>query len=486
MGSKPEVTTVAVLRLALPAALGAAFVSALAFYFGTGLHPIWWLTWLAPLPLLLVAPKLSARAAFGVSWLAATLGALNLWHYFRHDLESPLLLCIVVVVLTSGIFAVGVLFFRRCILNGGALQAALIFPSFWVTYEYLQAITSPHGTALNLAYSQMNFLPILQVASLTGIWGISFCVLLFSATVAALVVARRDSKQQSWLAVSVAVALIAVIAFGAGRLRVPQNANVATIALLASDLPQNNLPTSEEDSMRLLREYAAQIDVLAPHHLAAFVIPEKIAVVRESYLQAADSLFSSAAARAGAVVVVGVVRRDSQGLWNEARVYSPNAAPPLTYEKHHMLPPFESQFVVGTSLTEIHEPSGNWGITICKDMDFPQLSRRYANVGTALLLVPAWDFDSDGWLHGRMAILRGVESGFSIARAPRHGILSITDDRGRVLAERPTNAAPFAALVAEIPVVHHATLYSKWGDWFAWVCIAIFLTTLVTSRRKRS
>jgi len=64
--------------------------------------------------------------------------------------------------------------------------------------------------------------------------------------------------------------------------------------------------------------------------------------------------------------------------------------------------------------------------------------------------------------------------------------MGITDDRGRVLAERPTNAAPFATLVAQIPVVHHDTLYSKWGDWFAWVCIAIFVATLATSRRKRS
>ena len=52
----------------------------------------------------------------------------------------------------------------------------------------------------------------------------------------------------------------------------------------------------------------------------------------------------------------------------------------------------------------------------------------------SLLLVPAWDFDVDGWLHGRMAILRGVESGFSIVRAPKQGILTVTDDRGRVLA----------------------------------------------------
>jgi len=236
--------------------------------------------------------------------------------------------------------------------------------------------------------------------------------------------------------------------------------------------------------MRLLRDYTAQIDRLAPQHPAAFVIPEKIGVVRESYLQSADSLFSSAAARTGGVVVVGLVRGDSHGLWNEARIYSPSGGPPLTYEKHHMLPPFESQFVAGTSLTALREPSGNWGITICKDMDFPALSRQYGQLGTALLLVPAWDFDSDGWLHGRMAILRGVENGFSIVRAPRHGILTIADDRGRVVAERATNSAPFATLVAAIAVTHHSTFYSKSGDWFAWLCIVIFLVALVMSRRK--
>jgi apolipoprotein N-acyltransferase len=99
-----------------------------------------------------------------------------------------------------------------------------------------------------------------------------------------------------------------------------------------------------------------------------------------------------------------------------------------------MLPPFESKFTVGNSRTTLQQPSGLWGVIICKDMDFPGLSREYGRDGVGLLLVPAWDFDADGWLHGRMAILRGVENSFSIARAPRHGILSVSDSRGRVLA----------------------------------------------------
>jgi apolipoprotein N-acyltransferase len=463
----------------------AVLSSAVAFYFGTGLHPLWWLTWLAPLPLLLVAPRSSRATTFLASWLAAAAGALNLWHYFRHDLESPLILSLVVILLPNAVFALGVLLFRRSVLRGGLLRPAVILPAFWVTYEYLQSISSPHSTALNLAYTQMNFLPALQIASLTGIWGISFCVLLFSATLATLGSAPDQTHGKKILAAMVAVFFLAVFGFAEWRLHSPPPSNVIKVALLASDLPQNILPTAEDDAMRLLRDYAAQVDSLASQRVQAIVIPEKIAVVRESYLNAVDSQFTSVAAKANATVVVGVVLKDQKGLWNEARVYSPEGGAPLTYEKHHMLPPFETPFVVGTWRTLLHQPSGIWGVTICKDMDFPRLSRQYALDGAGLLLVPAWDFDSDGWLHGRMGILRGVEDGFSIARAPRHGILTLTDDTGRILAERATNSAPFTILVGDIPVRRRATLYSRFGDWFAWLCIALFLLAWLSPQKNQ-
>ena len=60
-------------------------------------------------------------------------------------------------------------------------------------------------------------------------------------------------------------------------------------------------------------------------------------------------------------------------------------------------------------------------------------------------------FDADGWLHARMAMLRGVENGFSIARAPRHGILTVSDTRGHVLAERSTAVAPFSTILTKVP-----------------------------------
>jgi hypothetical protein len=62
-------------------------------------------------------------------------------------------------------------------------------------------------------------------------------------------------------------------------------------------------------------------------------------------------------------------------------------------------------------------------------MDFPALSREYAADGANLMLVPAWDFNVDGWLHSRMAVLRAVENGFALAR-PNRRLVRVALRRG--------------------------------------------------------
>jgi apolipoprotein N-acyltransferase len=107
-----------------------------------------------------------------------------------------------------------------------------------------------------------------------------------------------------------------------------------------------------------------------------------------------------------------------------------------------------------------------------------------------MLIVSASDFVADGWLHGRMAVLRGVEGGFSIARSADLGILTATDDRGRVLAEQNTVIGPpLVTEVATVPVRHDATIYSRFGDWFAWLCMGLLpvgLLSGVWSQFKRA
>ncbi len=114
-------------------------------------------------------------------------------------------------------------------------------------------------------------------------------------------------------------------------------------------------------------------------------------------------------------------------------------------------------------------------------MDFPRLSRQYANDGVGLMIVPAFDFTLDGWSHGRIAVMRGVEGGFSIARSAKQSILYATDDRGRILGEQSTMFLPFATVITSVPVHHDVTLYSRWGDWFAWLNIALLAGLLASS-----
>src|SRR5208337_2107849 len=147
--------------------------------------------------------------------------------------------------------------------------------------------------------------------------------------------------------------------------------------------------------------------------------------------------------------------------FNEARMYSANGALVATYDKHHMVPGFEDMDQPGTRITVLDQPSGVWGIQICMDMDFPRLSREYGAKGVGLLLEPAWDFNLDGWLHGRMAVMRGVESGFTIARAAKQGLLTVSDDRGRILAQQEAASVRFASLLATAPIRHDDTLYAR-------------------------
>jgi apolipoprotein N-acyltransferase len=85
-----------------------------------------------------------------------------------------------------------------------------------------------------------------------------------------------------------------------------------------------------------------------------------------------------------------------------------------------------------------------------------------------------------------MAIMRGVESGYAIVRAAKGGFLTVSDDRGRVVAETPSGSAPFATLVTKVPSGHDATLYLRFGDWFAWASAAVSVLSLAWLVRPRA
>jgi apolipoprotein N-acyltransferase len=265
------------------------------------------------------------------------------------------------------------------------------------------------------------------------------------------------------------------------------------VGLVASDGPNEDVAEAGAPTDQLLHAYAQAVARLAQMGAVVVVLPEKMAVMVDPDTRRVDAELQALAEKSRVQVVVGVVRvvppsasSPAKTRYNEARIYTPGA-PVESYDKEHMLPPFESSLTPGTSLTVLRAGgrSTPWGVAICKDMDFTRLSRRYGAVGAGLMLVPAWDFFLDWVQHGHMAVMRGVESGFSVARSAKGGSLYVSDDRGRILGETKSNAAPFSALLVSVPDSHDQTLFVRLGDWFAWAAVAILAFCLAQLARRR-
>jgi len=454
--------------------IGAGLGSAAFSYLGTGLQPIWWMLWLAPLPVLAIAPRIRNSTAFLLGSVAWLIGEMNQWNYVRHEIELPWQIMILYFVVPAAVFGLGVLFVRSFLRGGLLFLAALAFPVYWVAYEYLTAIASPHSTWGNLAYTQMNCLPVIQIASIIGLWGISFIVFLFAGTIAALLSGIGNPRQRGALAVTIGIVVCALFLFGEWRLRSNPSAESVAVTLIAKDVPMSVYLGTEEQALALLREYAGEVRRVTPTGTEAVVLPEKIARVSENALAEVDALFSATAADTRAAIVLGLVRRTPFGAFNSSRFYSADGKFEANYDKHHLVPGVEPE-KPGNKRVLLDQVSGRWGLQICKDMDFPKLSRKYAAEG-ATLLVPAWDFNLDRWLHARMAVLRAVENGFALARSGRNGLLTLSDNRGRIVAEAATVPGRFVSITGKVNVGSAQTFYTRAGDWFGWVCVAIFVS----------
>jgi apolipoprotein N-acyltransferase len=468
--------------------------TAVLIWFGTGLDPSWPLMWLAPVPVLLYARDASARSAALAAGGAMILGTLNIWGLLHGALHLPRGL-LVRIYLTEGlVYALAVLLYRALVRRRAHRTALLAFPALLVSFEWFLNLAAPHGTGGSLAYSQLRFLPFLQLASITGPWGMSFLLAAFPAALALAIGLRREGSREGYRIVgTTAAVLAAVLVFGLVRLSIPPGGVPATIGLVAADGPNEYSAQDGAPTEQLFAAYAAPVAALALQHASVVVLPEKVGEVLDSDIDRFDAALQAVADESHVRVVAGVLRVVPPGVghptklrYNEARVYTPGA-PVATYDKEHMLPPFESNITPGTSLTLLRSSSGPelWGVAICKDMDFTQLSRRYGEAGAGLMLVPAWDFFLDWIQHGHMAVMRGVESGFSVVRSAKGGSLFASDDRGRILGEIKSDAAPFSSLLVSVPQTHDRTLFLRLGDWFAWVAVALLALCLVQLVRSR-
>jgi apolipoprotein N-acyltransferase len=327
----------------------------------------------------------------------------------------------------------------------------------------------------------------MQSASLLGLYSITFLICLFASSVAMAARARREALP----AVAFGVALCALnVLLGVVRLNQPQPATLGVAAVVdetaaAAAYHERTLAAA----VNVSNTYASAIRSAAAQGAHFVVTPEGgfgpgfssgIAVLKPQWRDAILAPLLAASQETGVQIIAGVYESDPPA--DLALSIAPDA-PPHPYAKRHLIPLLEAQFTPGRDGGVLTQGRA---MEICKDMDFPGTIRRDAAHGVQLMGVPAGDFVRDGWLHARIAIVRGIENGFAEVRAANDGLLTVTDAQGRIVARKTAAPAGTTLVVARVAPGPGPTLYTRIGDVFPWLCAVLtgLLALFAHVRRK--
>ncbi|MFI1915172.1 nitrilase-related carbon-nitrogen hydrolase [Nocardia sp. NPDC020380] len=458
--------------------LAAAGISTMLWWLGTGLHPVPVVVMFAPLPVLLVAPRIPAWMAFAAGFVSWPAGAYGYIPYFTSTLEQPPLATVVLLGITATTYAALIALTRILIRRGRLAAAVLALPAGWVTMEYLISLRAPFGAWWSLAYTQVKVLPLIQVASLTGWLGVSFLVMLVPATAAVLLATGAPRLPRIRCAAAAFIVLIVVFGFGFWRLSQPAGEAPVQVGVLAVAQPDDYVPVDSADGRDMITRVVAEVDRLADRGARIVVLPEKSWRATDSTLPALSGPLTEVATRRGVHVIAGLLLTRGATTTNVAIDYPTGTV----YAKHHLVPGLEADLTPGTGVQQI--PGTSWALAVCFDLDFPDLLRANRTAGATMLLVPALDFGDDHWLHSRMAVLHAVESGLALARPAQLGDLVLSDAQGRTLASITTNIATTHSALAALPQPTTPTLYSRLGDWPARPAALLLAFTLLSAFRR--
>lgn len=374
----------------------------------------------------------------------------------------------------------------------------LVFPLAAVTLNYLLLFT-PFYTLGTPAYTQYGNLPLLQLVSLTGIWGLTFLISWLAPAINEVWERGGTPHILRYSLLPFVLVFVSVLIYGSARLTLTPNAPVVRVAGLTPDrtlwtyLPVADIARSsdtersalhpklmqivEELLSRSRQEALAGAKIITWSETAAFVLQEDEPTV----LEQARSL----AREENIYLQIGlmVIRNTQQFPFGENRaiMIDPDGNVVWDYHKAFPVPSGDGQEIApGPAVIPIIQtPVGRLATVICYDLDWVPYARQAGLAQVGLMLVPA-----DDWLaiendHANSAVYRAIENGFSMIRPTGKGISLAVDPLGRELARGEYYTTDRLTIVAEIPVQALPTLYSKIGDVFAYVCIIALLAVTI-------
>jgi apolipoprotein N-acyltransferase len=473
--------------------------------------------WFAFVPLLLAISKKTPGRSFKLGFVCGitAYGGILYWLNIVMTLygKLPWLLSGILFLLLSAYLAlyIGVIAWLTRKGEAAGITPLLSFPVLWVGFEFLRSFFMTGFPWASLGYSQYGNLHIIQIADITGVYGLSFLVA-FANVLLLRLIKGAVMKGHSVYPVMSSVLFLALmgmtLGYGYMRLNDADKGEPVKVALVQGNIPQDVKwdPAFQESTIaiyeRLTREACAGgVDLVVwPESAAPFYFQD-------------EPLFASRIKRLAVNVkgfmVVGSPAYDYDGgsikYRNSAYLLSPEGEPIGRTDKIHLVPfgeyvplakmlPFVHKLVVGigdfspgNDTVPLSIGKGKIGVLICFEGIFPELSRGYVRAGSRMLV----NITNDAWYgrssapfqHLSMTVFRAVENRVPLVRAANTGITALIDSRGRILQE--SQLFKEAILTGEIRMGGEESIYTRYGDVFAWLCLGVSAIILALSYRKR-
>jgi apolipoprotein N-acyltransferase len=472
---------------------------------------------LALVPLFWALKGKSLKGAFFlglVSGLAFYLGLLYWIVYVTHVFgHLPLPLSIGVLLLLAGYLCLYRALWALGVNWGAARGLSLLWwaPALWVVLELGQTYIIS-GFPWCLLGNGLYLHPLLlQVADLTGVYGLSFLVVLVNVTLYQVLSPRRVGRQRQWSGFALVGLVLAFwVGYGWHRLGEIEKLEAASpkirVAVVQGNIKQGEKWKKEMVEATLSR-YAELTRKVKGAHL--IVWPETAAPF--FFLRTPDlsTQVQEIARESGGYLLFGAPAWEltSQGerYFNRAFLLNPEGHVAGCYDKAHLVPygeyvplkrffpfigkmvPMIGDFAEGPVGATVSLPEGAVGPLVCYESIFPYLPRAQVENGARLLV----NITNDAWFgktaaayqHLSMAVLRAVENHVCLARAANTGISAFIDARGRLLWQSELFVPEAHAL--DLPWLPGGSLYTRIGDAFAWACVALAGLALILARRRR-
>ncbi len=397
---------------------------------------------------------------------------------------------------------------------GRPLLSATTWAALWTAIDWARGAWPLGGfTWGGLGYTQHENPLLLPLAPITGVWGITFAVVIVNALLLEAALRARSSHRRAAIPAAVAVAVLlapAVLTFLEEPPPAPAGQRTLDVAVV-----QGNVPRSLADDRYLQSDVVAQNHIRVHRLLAAD--PPDLAVWPENSLDrdpVRDPLLGSQVVRSiaevGAPTLVGAITGAPGGrFYNQVLYYSPAGEIQGRYTKNHLVPfgeyvPFRRvlgwvdelravprDLVPGDGLRLFDVDGVRVATPICFENVFPDLFRRFVKQGAEVVVLTTNDssyaLSPASREHVVMSQLRAAETRRWIVQAAISGISAVVDPEGRVVEE--TELFRQRILRREIPASTVQTIYTRLGDWFPYACIAgalvALLATALAGRRGR-